>query len=136
MHTVRSPMKKNIYSAASRKICPTFSITSNDIFNHSEAFANFIKMKTHLLVSCQISFLPDFGCSLMELLKGESYASRLFLQYYRPILICMPNTVAFREKCSHISPFPQHLSLLFVQSYPLSTFLSLTMPWKAIFSAF
>lgn len=109
--TIKSSLKKNIHSTLSRKVCTTFVITLSPIFNHSGAFANFIKTRIHLPISCQISFLTNIDCSLMQPKREKLYqASRFYLQYDKPILLYMPRIPAFTEKSSQFSPFPLHLT--------------------------
>ena len=63
-HRVRSSLKKN-----------TVLFLENHGLYHSEASVNFIKTRTHLPISCQISFFPNFVLSCN--LKERSYIGHL-----------------------------------------------------------
>lgn len=135
-HTMRSPLKKNIHSPVSRKVCTTSAVTSNHLFDHSEAFVNFIKMRKHLPISCQVSFLPDFvlSCNLKEKnfirlldsicnMKGPVYYT---CQEFRPSKKNGPNS------CPFLSTLPPGVWA------KISSFSNtgLTVAWKGIPSAF
>ena len=60
-HRVRSSVKKNTVVFSEKFL-------QNHRLNHSEASVNFIKTRTYLPISCQISFFPNFvlSCNLKE----------------------------------------------------------------------
>lgn len=135
--TITSSSKKNIHSTVFRKLCTTFVKTSKLLFNHSEAFASFIKIRIRLPISCQISYLPNVECSLLQPKREKLHqTSRFYLHYDKSILLHMPRIPAFREKCSQFSPFPLHLILHVCAVSTTSTPLSLTVVSNASPSAF
>lgn len=114
-------------------LCTTFVKTSKLLFNHSEAFATFIKTRIQLPISCQISFFPNLEGSLLQPKTEKLHqAFRCYLPCDRSVLLHMPQIPACREKCSLSSiPHPACLQLA-LSSAPLS----LTVAPKAIPSAF
>lgn len=126
-HTMRSPLKKNIHSPVSRKVYTTSAVSSNHLFDHSEAFVNFIKMRKYLPISCQVSFLPDsvLSCNLKEKnfirlldsicnMKGPVYYT---CQEFRPSEKDGPNS------CPFLSTLPP----VFGQRLAVSA--TLALPW-------